>query len=131
EGTHVEGAETRVLALVGAHVDARSCHAGGAERPFHRGGSRAHEVMNGAVGGGALVHVEERAAGSAADGLGDRVDHGLVTTFGEVGHALDDLSHREDCNAKAARLPAARVRQGASSKRLTRRVKPRRVSKSW
>ena len=82
-----------MLALVLAHVDARSGHLGGAEGSFHHRRLAAHEGVDGAVRGGARVDVEQGAAGGATDRVGDRVDHRLVAAFREVGHALDDLSH--------------------------------------
>jgi hypothetical protein len=91
ERAHVERAHARVLALLRAHVDALAGHACAGERALDDRLGRADEGVDGAVGGGSRVDVEQRAAGRCADRVGDGVDHGPVTAFREVRHALDQL----------------------------------------
>jgi len=72
------------LTRVPAHVDELPSHAGRTQCPFDDGFGRPHEGVDGAVGGGAGVHVQQRAAWCSGDGLPQRIDH-LPGSGGEQG----------------------------------------------
>lgn len=62
------------LTWVFAHVDEADGLPGGVQRPLHHGLRGAHESVDGAVGGGAGVDVQQAAARGAADGRRDGID---------------------------------------------------------
>lgn len=58
-----------------AHVDEAEGLPCGAQRSLHHGLWRAHKGVDGSVGGGAGVDVQQAAASGAADGRRDGIDH--------------------------------------------------------
>lgn len=58
-----------------AHVDEPEGLPGGIERALHHGFRRAHEGVDGSIGGGSGVDVQQAAAGGPSDGRRDGVDH--------------------------------------------------------
>lgn len=58
-----------------AHVDEAEGLAGGVQRPLHHRLRAAHKGVDGAVGGGSGVDVQQAAAHRAGDGRGDGIDH--------------------------------------------------------
>ena len=69
----VHSAEPRVLTAVNAHVDALTRSAGSYQRAFENRFRLPDEGVDGAVGGGPRVHVQEGAARCLPDGPGDAV----------------------------------------------------------
>lgn len=65
----------RPLTWVVAHVNEAEGLAGGVQRPLHHRLRGAHEGVDGAVGGGSGVDVQQAATRRAADGRGDGIDH--------------------------------------------------------
>lgn len=58
-----------------AHVDEAEGPLGGVQRSLHHGLRRAHEGVDGPVGGGPGVDVQQAAARGAGDGCRDGIDH--------------------------------------------------------
>lgn len=58
-----------------AHVDEAEGLPGGVQRSLHHGLRRAHEGVDGPVGGGSGVDVQQAAAGGAGDGCRDGIDY--------------------------------------------------------
>ena len=93
EGADVGRAEARMGAPMALHVDPLG---GDRDRPVGRFGDRVRRADEGhdrAMGVGAGIDVEQADTGGRRDGGRDRVDRGAVTTFREIGDALDERSH--------------------------------------
>lgn len=58
-----------------AHVDEAEGPAGSVQRPLHHGLWGPHKGVDGPVGGGPRVDVQQAAAGGLRDGGGDGIDH--------------------------------------------------------
>lgn len=63
------------LTWVFAHVDEAEGLPGGVQRCLHHGCRGAHEGVDGPVGGGSGVDVQQAAASGAGDGCWDGIDH--------------------------------------------------------
>lgn len=63
------------LTRVPAHVNELPSCAGCTQRPFDNGLRRPHKGVDGAVGGGAGIHVQQHTAGCPGDGLPQRINH--------------------------------------------------------
>lgn len=58
-----------------AHVDEAKSLAGSVQCPLHHSLWGAHKGVNRSVGGGPRVHIQQAAAGGAADGCGNGIDY--------------------------------------------------------
>lgn len=63
-----------LLTRVFAHVDKGEGLPGGVQRPLHHVLRGPDKGVDGSVGGGSGVHVQQAAAGGAADRRGDGID---------------------------------------------------------
>lgn len=63
------------LTRVPAHVNELPGHPGRTQRPFHHSLRGPHEGVDGAVGGGSGINVQQHTSRCPGDGLGHRVNH--------------------------------------------------------
>ena len=88
----VGGSESRVFAVVLAHVDEPGGFLHCPERGFDHRFRRSDEGDHRAVGGLARIDIQQRDALDSFDFVGDLLDDVQIAPFAEIGHALDELA---------------------------------------